>query len=224
MHKSLRKTSAFLALSLFIGMAGPALTPASAQTLNEATAPEQAQQTSAGKFIQDLGNKAIAIITDKSLTQEQRADKYREILRKAFDIPAIGRFVLGRAWNTATPQQQQDYLNLFQSLVVKIYGDRLSLYYGEKFHVTGVRQENEKDVVVNSEIDHPGGVQPTSVDWRLHQNNGQLSIIDVTVEGISQSITQRQEYASILERNNGSIDALLDMMRERLQSFSKPNS
>lgn len=186
------------------------------QTSSTATSPDQAKQTSAGKFVQNLGDNAIHIIADKSLTQEQHTQKYSALLHDAFDIPTIGRFVLGRAWNTASPQQQQEYLKLFEALVIKIYGDRLNFYSGEGFEVKAVRSENDKELIVSSAITHTSGQPPTSVDWRVRLENGKLSIVDVSVAGVSQSLTQRQEYAAIIESNNGDINGLLDKMRERL--------
>jgi len=184
---------------------------------NLANSPEQALQTPAGKFIQDLGNHAIAIIADKSLSQDQRANKYHAILNNAFDMKTIAHFVIGRAYDSSTPEQQQEYMKLFEQLVVKIYGDRLSFYSGEKFRVTSVRQENDKDIIVSSEVDHSGGTQPTNIDWRVRQDNGKLSIIDVIIAGVSQSVTQRQEYASVVQRDGGKIDSLLDLMRQQVQ-------
>ena len=116
--------------------------------------------------MQDLGDRAIRIIADKNISQEARTQKYSAILHDAFDLETIGKFVLGRAWNTATPEQQQEYLKLFEANVIKIYGDRLSFYSGESFHVKSTRQESDNDAVVSSEVDHPGGQQPTTIDWR----------------------------------------------------------
>lgn len=184
---------------------------------NNATTAEQSLQTPAGKFVQDLGNQAIVIISNKGLTADQRAQKYNALLSEAFDIPTIGKFVLGRYWAAATPDKQQEYLGLFKQLIIKIYGDRLNFYNGEKFVVKSVRQESEKDIIVNSEIQHGSGGAPTTVAWRLRQQDGgKLMIIDVNVEGVSQSVTQRQEYGSILERNNGNIEPLLTMMRQQI--------
>ncbi|MDR3425358.1 MAG: ABC transporter substrate-binding protein [Alphaproteobacteria bacterium] len=190
---------------------------ATAPTANAASSPEQAQRTPAGKFIQDLGNNALGVIKDKSLTQTQRSEKYDNLLRSAFDLKTIGHFVVGRAWDAATPEQRQEYMQLFEKLVVKTYGDRMKFYSGESFRVTSVRSESEKDFMVSSEIVHLGGQQPTRVDWRVRQDNGKLAIIDVIVDGVSQSVTQRQEYASIIERDNGKLDKLLTDMRQRLQ-------
>lgn len=184
---------------------------------NAASTSEQAQQIPAGKFIQDLGNKAIGVITDKNLEEGQRSKKYSELLHDAFDLETIGHFVIGRAWDSAPVEQRQEYMKLFEQLVIRIYGDRLSFYSGEGFHVKAVRPETDKDTVVSSEITHPGGATPTTVDWRVRQNNGKFAIVDVVIEGVSQSVTQRQEYASIIQRDGGKLDQLLILMRQRVQ-------
>ena len=182
-----------------------------------ATTADPAQQTSAEKFIQDLGNQAISVMADKNMPPDQRSQKYRAILQSSFDMPTVGHFVLGRAWNSASPRQQQEFMKLFEQIVLKTYGDRLNFYSGEDFQVKGERQESDKDTIVNSEVAHPNGAPPTKIDWRLRQANGKPAVIDVIIEGVSQSVTQRDEYASILQRNNGNLDALLDLMRQRVQ-------
>ena len=108
-------------------------------------------------------------------------------------------------------------MKLFQDIVLTTYGDKLSFYSGEGFKVAGERKEDEKDTVVSSEVTHPNGAAPTKIDWRVRDNAGKPMIVDVVVEGVSQSVTQRQEYASIIQRNNGNIDALINMMRQRTQ-------
>ena len=109
-------------------------------------------------------------------------------------------------------------MRLFESLVVKTYGDRMTLYTGEGFQVTGVRPESERDTIVNSQITHPDGSQPTTIDWRVRQKDGKRGVIDVIVEGVSLSVTQRQEYASVIQNNGGQIDGLLQTMRDQLKS------
>ena len=210
---------AALIFSLALGFTGalPALSFAENAPAPSAATPQQALQTPAGKFIQDLGNNAISIIADKNLSAEQHTNKYRQILNDAFDIKTIGHFVIGRAWDQATPDQQQEYMKLFEAIVLKMYSDRLNFYNGENFRVKAVRPESEKDTIVNSEITHPDGSEPTSIDWRVRQTDGKLAIVDVVIEGVSQSVTQRQEYSSIIQRDGGKIDGLLVLMRQRLQ-------
>ncbi len=182
-----------------------------------ATNADPSQQTPAAQFIQNLGNQAITIMADKSLSPDQRTQKYRNILHNSFDMPTIGHFVLARAWNTATPDQQNEFMKLFEQLVLKTYGDRLNFYSGEGFQVKSSRQESDKDSIVGSEISHSDGSSPTKVDWRIRQESGKLAVIDVIIEGVSQSVTQRDEYAAIIQRNGGNINALLDLMRQRTQ-------
>jgi phospholipid transport system substrate-binding protein len=226
-------TMAFWA-ALFLTIAMMTLSPVSvrAQTATPNAAPVSPGAPSSGQqaqtpdeaFIQDIGNRAVAVMADKSETPDQHAQKYRDILQNSFDMPTIGHFVLGRAWNSATHEQQQEFMKLFEQTVLKTYGDRLNFYSGEGFQVTGERQENDKDTVVNSQVTHADNSSPTKVDWRVRQTNGNPAVVDVVVAGVSQSVTQRDEYASIIQRNNGKIDALLAMMRQRLQQPQQQGS
>jgi len=177
---------------------------------------EQAIQQPVGKFIQDLGDQAIKIIADKQQVSDQKNAKFTELLSNYFDLRTIGRFVIGRSWNAATPAQQTEYMDLFKALVIKNYGSRMRLYTGEGFEVTGVRPESEMDATVTSHITHPDGSQPTAIDWRVRQKEGKMGVIDVIVEGVSLSVTQRQEYAAVIQNNGGQIDGLIKAMREEL--------
>ncbi len=219
MRLPMRSLVLAVTLSLVGAMSIPL--PVAAQTedtANTSQTHDQAVKTPVGKFIQSLGDRAIGVIADKSITANQRNDRFRQILQDSFDLMTIGRFVIGRTWNTATPDQQQEYMKLFQALVIKSYGDRLTLYTGEGFTVTATRPESEKDYIVNSQITHPDGSEPTTIDWRVRQKNGKFGVIDVVVEGVSLSVTQRQEYAAVIQSNDGKIDGLLALMRQQLQA------
>jgi phospholipid transport system substrate-binding protein len=186
---------------------------AQAQTENVEAGVPDALQANANGFVQSLGKQAVAIVA-KASTQQQRDAQFHDLLVKSFDLQTIGHFVMGRSWNAATPDQQQKYMHLFEGLIVKTYGDRLSLYTGENFHAKDARAESERDIIVNSEITHPDGSAPTTIDWRLRLKDQQLKVIDVVVEGVSLSVTQRQEYASVIQQSG--IDGLLALMQKRL--------
>lgn len=209
-------------LAVILGLVGTAFLPSVLQAQEGVSVKgyEQTLTVPAGKFVQDLGNTAIAVVANQSLTHEQRSDKFREILQTSFDLPTIARYVIGRTWNSASPDQQKEYMRLFEELVVKTYGDRMTLYTGEGFRVTSARAEDEiqRDWMVTSEITHPDGSAPTEIDWRIRNRDGKLGVIDVVVEGISLSITQKQEYASIIQRNGGQIDGLLEQMRQQIRA------
>jgi len=176
---------------------------------------EQAVATPAGKFIQTSGDKALTIIANKSLPQEEVAKDFAGLLDEYFDLMTVGRFVIGRFWNSATEAQQQEYVELFKKLIIKNYGSKMSMYTGEGFKVTSTRVESDFDTVVSSQITHPGTTQTTNIDWRVRDKNGKMGIIDVVIEGVSMSVTQKQEYASIIQRNGGNIEPLLVLMRQQ---------
>lgn len=184
--------------------------------VSAARADETAPLTPQGQFIQTLGDKAVSILSDKALTAEARDEKFRKLLRDNFDLDTIARFVIGRSWLSATPAQQKEYMSLFEALVVKTYSDRFKLYAGEGFKVRTSRAEGPKDYIVDSDITHPDNSPPTVVSWRVRQKDAKMGIIDVVVEGVSMSVTQRQDYSSVIQRNGGDIEALLKMMRERV--------
>lgn len=172
------------------------------------TTPEQT-------FVQGLGEKALSILADKSVTKDQANATFKQMLNDNFDLPAIGRFVLGRYWNVATPAEQQEYMQLFNRMVEKIYLDRFGLYSGEGFTVTGTRPDAQgADKMVISQVVRPQG-PPVNVEWRVRDTNGKPKIVDVIVEGVSMSVTQRAEFASVIQRGGGSVESLLVMLRER---------
>jgi len=179
---------------------------------------DQALLTADGKFVQDLGARAIKVIANKQFSLEQRNTEFAKILNDAFDLKTIGRFVIGRNWANATPAQQDEYMTLFKALVIRNYGDRMTLASGENFEVIGTRPESDMDTTVLSEVTHSDGSKATMIDWRVREKDGKLAVIDVVVEGVSLSVTQRAEYGSIIQNNNGQIEGLLQSMRDELKA------
>ncbi|HWK46046.1 MAG TPA: ABC transporter substrate-binding protein [Stellaceae bacterium] len=181
-----------------------------------ALSPARAAASDPTAFIQGLGDQAIKLITDKSLTREARREQFTKLFTASFDVPSIGRFVLGRYWRTATPQQQSEYLQLFGEYVVSVYSDRFTDYSGEKFKVTGTRKDDDTNNTVSSEIDRPNGGPPIKIDWRVTNGADGYKITDVIVENLSMAITQRSEFSSIIERGGGNVDALIALLKQKL--------
>lgn len=173
-------------------------------------------------FIQNLGDSAISILADKSAKPDVRDQTFRDLMHKSFDLPTIARFVIGRnAWQGASQQEKDEYLELFEKLVIHIYSDRFAMYSGEVFKVIDDHPEGERDSIVTSHVQRPDSAQPIIVDWRVRNFEGRLAIIDVIVEGISMSVTQRQEYSSVLQRNENNLAPLLKLMRDSLDKQDK---
>ncbi len=159
-----------------------------------------AQTGTASQFIHQLGNQAITTLQTPGITLEEREARFRGILRQGFDLPFIGRFVLGRYWKRTAPEVREDYLNLFSEYLLQIYSARLGGYAGETLTVVSERPAGAKDVVVSTRIDRPSG-PPIAAEWRVRATDNRLRIIDVSVEGVSMVVTQSSEFASFIQRN-----------------------
>ncbi|MBV9965879.1 MAG: ABC transporter substrate-binding protein [Alphaproteobacteria bacterium] len=177
-----------------------------------AAAPREAAAQDPGAFVADLGHQAIQVL-GPNVSQAQRIARFRQLFRDDFDVPGIGQFVLGRYWRVATPAEQQEFLQLFQEYIVQSYAARLGEYGGEQFRVIGSRPAGN-ETVVTSEIDGPSS--RVLVDWYLVDRGGRPRISDVYVGGISMKVTQRDEFASVIQRSGGRVDALLAQLRQRL--------
>jgi phospholipid transport system substrate-binding protein len=164
-------------------------------------------------LINNLGSRALQVL-GKDSTQPERVARFRQLLREDFDVPGIARFVLGRYWNTATEEQRADFVKLFEEYIAIAYSTRLAEYTGETFKVTGSRPDGE-GAIVSSQIIRPAGAAPVKVDWRLTGRDGNYKISDVSVDGISMAVTQRSEFASVIQHNGGQVQGLLTMLRER---------
>lgn len=200
----------FAALSLLIVAFLAAPPPAAAQI-----APDDAR-----KFIQGMGDRAIAVLQQKSMSLEQRENQFRDILKDAFAIPLIGKFVMGTMWPKATPEQQAQYLGLFSEWIVKTYAIRFGGYSGEKFSVADTRVNGEdKDVFVATRIDRPEGKPPVMASWRVRAIEGKPKIVDIQVEGVSMLVTHRSEFSAV--GTQGGVNAILDSLKQRIAKLQK---
>jgi phospholipid transport system substrate-binding protein len=164
-------------------------------------------------MISNLGSRALEVL-GKDATPSQRVTRFRELLREDFDVPGIARFVLGRYWNTATEAQRTEFTKLFGEYVAVAYATRLGQYSGETFKVTGSRPDGD-GAIVSSQIIRTGGAPPVKVDWRLTGRSGVYKISDVSVDGISMAVTERSEFASVIQHHGGQVQGLLTMLREK---------
>lgn len=168
-------------------------------------------------FVSDLGKRAIDVLTSKQ-SQSEREKEFRKLFEEGFDLQAISRFVLGPYWRTATEAQRQEFLKLFENYVVHSYAVRFGEYSGQQLSVLGARKLGDDAAIVQSQIIQPNGAPPVKVDWQLNKTPQGYKITDVNVEGVSMAVTQRQEFASIIQRNGGQLEALLKLLREKAGS------
>jgi phospholipid transport system substrate-binding protein len=150
-------------------------------------------------FVKSLGDRAIIVLSDENSTPESRKSEYRRLLDEGFAVNTIGRFALGRHWRAATEDERAEYLDLFRAFVLDIYAERLDSFAGETFVIIESHSLDGKDTMVNTEIGGESG-PPIRVDYRVRSHDGAHKIIDVMVEGISLIVTQRSEFASVINR------------------------
>ncbi len=166
----------------------------------------------ATNFVVQLGNALVAIVNGPGAYEEKKR-KLGPLIEEAVDVDAIARFCLGRYWRTATPQQQQQFTQLFHAVLLNNITGKLGQFQGVTFNPTNTTQQ-EGNSLVGTTIRRPNQ-QPNNVQWVVSQATGRPKIIDVIAEGISLRVTQRSDYASYISRNNNDVGALINAMRQQ---------
>jgi phospholipid transport system substrate-binding protein len=170
----------------------------------------------ADEFIRSLSKEAISSLGGKNISPTERESRFRAMFTKNFDVPGIARFVLGLYWRRATPAQQAEYVKLFEDFIVKAYSKQFGDYSGDDIKTGQPVKMSGEDVLVPSQL-KPTDSPPVRVDWRLRNNDSDYKIVDVMVEGISMSVTHRDEFAAVIQASGGSVDGLLQALRKKTQ-------
>jgi phospholipid transport system substrate-binding protein len=174
------------------------------------------RQTGATGFIANMGQQALDFLRDDKLGQSGKESAFRKLLQGSFDMDTIGRFTAGQYWRQMSPAQQQEYLRLFREYVVQVYSARFNQYSGQEFSVTGTApSDSPTDTIVTSNIINKDGGEPVNVDWRVRNKGGHMMVVDVLVEGVSMSQTQRSDFASVIQRGGGNVSVLIDQLRQQ---------
>ena len=163
-------------------------------------------------FLKALAAEAIDVLSDDSLSDVQRETEFRRLFAAGFDVDRISRFVRGRHWRTASDQERAEYRTLFENFIIDTYARRLGGYSGETLAVGAARLSKKGRAIVSSRLNRPDG-PPVKVAWRLRGGDKGWLIFDIVVEGVSMALTQRSEFASIINNNGGQIEALLQALR-----------
>lgn len=201
----------FLAGLFLIAGALVVLSPAG--RAQDATADFTADAATAIKALTDRG---VSIVQDKQMTIEARRAAFQQLFSDGFDVPTIGRFVLGRYWRTASEEQKKEFLTLFEAMVVQTYTNRFTQYSGEQFKVVASRMDQNSAVVL-TDVLRPSQPEPIKVEWRTLKSATGVKIVDVIVEGVSMSVTQQQDYGSMIQRSGNGLDGLIAELRQRTQ-------
>jgi phospholipid transport system substrate-binding protein len=173
----------------------------------------------AEEVVQRLVDQVWQLMANSGVDEVDQEDLL-SVLDEGTDVSLLGQLVLGRYWRQANPSQRTEYLILFRRYMFQTFVQRLRQYVGsdlgaagERFQIIASRPVGTRDILVQSRVAPPSS-QPLRVDWRLRERPGEPVIIDLIVEGISLLVTQRSEFAEVLER--GGIDRLLGELQARV--------
>ena len=168
----------------------------------------------AATFIRDTAERVLTAYSGE-IDDEERADLFRQVLHNTFELNTIARFTLGRYWRVASSSQRAEYRRLFEDFLVLAYANRFRDLGGTKLRITSARKINERDSLVQTEVARGATRPPIRVGWRVRQTRNGLRIVDVIVDGISMSVTQRDQFAAAIRSAGGKVEGLLAMLRDK---------
>jgi len=166
------------------------------------------------EFVQSVTNEASLILT-KNFTKEQKIEKLKSIAKETVDIRGIGYYSLGVHRKNLSDVKKKEYLAVFESYFLKSFSSRLSEYTDPKIRVDSEKKLNEKYTMVSSTLLATEEKPEVKINWRIvTKNPDKPLIIDVVIEGVSLAKVQKEEFNSIIQSNNGDINALLTSLKK----------
>ena len=160
-------------------------------------------------FIQSTVNRAAETLNG-NLTKEQRIKKLKEIAKETVDIKGIGFYSLGSHRKNVSKDQLTSYMNIFEEYFLKSFSSRLAEYSNPEIEVNSKKKLNENYTIVSSTLVATENRPEVKIEWRVYTKNPEnLLIRDLIIEGLSLARTQKEEFSSIINSNDGKIEALL---------------
>ena len=165
-------------------------------------------------FVQSTVNRASKTLSE-NLTKEEKIDQLKKIALETVDIRGIGFYTLGPIRKTLTNDQKNKYSELFKEYFLKTFSSRLSEYTNPEIDVYAKDVLNENYTIVNSTLKATKERPEIKIDWRIYTKNKDNPLIrDLIIEGLSLARTQKEEFSSVLNSNDGDINALFDTLRK----------
>ncbi len=165
------------------------------------------------KFIAEIVEEAKGILVDTN-SQEFKTKKLSEIALKVVDIEGIGNYTLGSYKKKFSDDQMKEYRVLFKKYFLKSFTSRLTDYSEPKIEVLSTEVLNPKYVMVKSLLLATDKKPEVKIDWRVYTKNPDEPLIrDLIIEGLSLARVQKEEFASVIESNNGDITKLFDTLK-----------
>ncbi len=170
-------------------------------------------------FVKSTLNRATKVLSD-DITKDQKIDELKKIAIDTVDIERIGFYTLGPVRKTLTEEQKKNYSKLFNEYFLTSFSNRLVEYSDPEIEIYDKKILSEKFAIVNSLLKGNNERPEVKIDWRIYTKDPENpKILDLIIEGLSLARTQKEEFSSILNSNDGNIDALFKVLEE----FSKEN-
>tara|TARA_S200000501_G_scaffold337053_1_gene342871 strand:+ start:160 stop:744 length:585 start_codon:yes stop_codon:yes gene_type:complete len=168
-------------------------------------------------FVQSTVNRASQILS-KDISKEEKINQLKYIAKETVDIRGVGFYSLGSARKNLNNNQKIKYLKLFESYFLKSFSSRLAEYTNPEIEVRDKKILNENYTIVKSFLVKTSERPEVKIDWRIYTKDPENPLIrDLIIEGLSLARTQKEEFSSILNSNDGDINALF----KTLEEFSK---
>tara|TARA_Y100001958_G_C20832220_1_gene282480 strand:- start:9 stop:599 length:591 start_codon:yes stop_codon:yes gene_type:complete len=168
-------------------------------------------------FVQSTVNRASQVLS-KNISKKEKINQLKLIAKETVDIIGVGYYSLGSIRKTLDENQKTEYLKLFNGYFLKSFSSRLSEYTNPKIEVVGKEVLNKNYTLVNSILVGTSERPEVKIVWRVYTKNPDNPLIrDLIIEGLSLARTQKEEFSSILNSNDGDINALFRTLKE----FSK---
>ena len=165
-------------------------------------------------FVQETADEATEAL-NKRLSKEEKMEKLKIIAKKSVDIKGIGNYSLGTHRKTISDQQKDEYFDIFEQYFLKSFASRLAEYTDPKIRVDSQKKLNDKYTMVSSTLLATSEKAEIKIEWRVvTKNPDNPLIIDVIIEGVSLAKVQREEFNSIIQSNDGNINALFSTLRK----------
>ena len=165
-------------------------------------------------FVQSTVNRAAKTLSG-NFTKKERIEKLKEIASETVDITGIGNYTLGSYRKNINDEQSKEYKLLFEQYFLKSFSSRLAEYSNPEIEVVSKKKINENYTMVSSVLVSTEQRPEVKIDWRIYTKNpGNPKIRDLIIEGLSLARTQKEEFSSIIQSNDGDINALFSNLKE----------
>jgi len=168
-------------------------------------------------FVQSTVNRASQILS-KNISKEEKINELKSVAKETVDIKGVGFYSLGSARKNLNDSQKIEYSKLFEDYFLKSFSSRLAEYTNPEIEVNDKKVLNKNYTIVNSLLVATSERPEVKIDWRVYTKDPENPLIrDLIIEGLSLARTQKEEFSSILNSNDGNINALF----KTLEEFSK---